>query len=726
MAFAQAVGNPLDTIKNFLAGVGPDGEQLGATQKQVDDAKVLSDCEDLYKKARDERRQYEAEWQTNLSFLKGQQWVKWNKQRQMLYIPPTPPWRIRVTINLIQPIVRTMLGKLIAQRSQAKVQPANDSPSAVQDARAQDELLDYLWDVCDSEDESQEALRWAIITGTGLHHPCWDKSIGDELTYPDTDENGQPHPMAGQVVREPNPETGVDDGTGNVVHMGQIDHIAVSPFQFFPEPMATKIKDMEWCFYVSVRPSSYVLRKYGVKIEEETVSQDDFLQFNTQGDDMQLGNETKGVIVKEFWRRPTSEHPEGQYVVYADTQVLANLPNPYPTFPLPFIEVKDSTVPGRFWGRSVVSDLVPLQREFNRLKSQAAEIRQGTARPKWHAFEGALIPGKPITTAPAEVLVTRLVPGAPNGGAPTKIVGGDVPVSFNAEAQALQAQFFEIAGIHDFSRGLQGLGGVRAGYIVQMLLEEDGTRMGVLKGNFDRSVVELEKAKLKLAKQFYTEPRTISVISPDNTTEVKEFYAEKIADDPQVRVIESGALPASWAARQQFILELRQQGLIKDDRVSLELLGLANVKGVYDKINLDIRQAQRENDILSQGNQIPAHDYDNHLVHGQEHDDYRKGEVFEQLAASNPEVANAFVAHMESHKQLMQQAMQGQPVAPKVQLSGKLTPQQEVQAFTQTTGQPASPPNAAIQAPKRIPQVAMPVEPSKLPAGPLDLSKIGA
>jgi hypothetical protein len=728
-------GNPFDTIANFVKGIGSDGEQIGTPPEKKDDAQMLSDIEELYKKARDDRRQYESEWFTNLAFLKGQQNVRWSKSRQTLYLPPTPPWRKREVVNLVQPIFKTILGKLVSQRAQAKVGAANATTEAQQDAMAQDDLLDYLWDVCDSEAEYQEAEKWAIITGTGINYFYWDKSLGDEVNNPDTvegppDEMGQPtqqpHPQAGQPMRElgadgqPNPE-------GNTVHMGQIDHIAVSPFQFFPEPMVNKIADMEWCFYVSVRPASYVLRKFNVKLEEEQVVSDDFLQFNTSGDDG-VGVNTKGIVVKEFRRRPTAEHPEGQYFVYAQTHVLVNQPNPYDKAPIPFVEVKDGVVPGRFWGRSVISDLVPLQRAYNRNESQMSEIREGIARPKWHVFKGALDPGKTISTAPHEVLVTNPIAGVADGGKPSKIVGGDVPASFVQAGASMQSKFFEIAGIHDFSKGLQGLGGARAGYIIQMLLEEDGTRMGVLKGSSDRAVVQGEKIKLQLAKQFYIEPRTIKVVGPDQSAEVKEFYAEKIPDDVDVRIIASGALPTTWAAKQQFLLELRDKGMFanpRGERVFAKLMGLADVPGMYENLTTDTRQAQRENELMKAGQQIVAHDYDNHLIHGDEHDDYRKSEEYEQLVLTNQNVAAIFVAHTESHKQLVAAAMQGQVVPPKIQLSAKLTPQQEVQAFGETTGQGQPPAPAAAPAPfkRQGGPVAQVLASASQPKGPIDLQK---
>lgn len=670
MALAQSIGGAanaaVDTIKGFLGGARYD--QPSRT-KTTDDTAVLTELEDKYKKAKDDRRQYEREWQTSLAFLKAQQWLEWDRVRQTLYLPPAPPWRVRSTTNLIQPIFRTILGKISAQKTQAKVRAVNETPEAAEDARAQDQLLDYLWDRCDSEAAVLDALKWAIVAGTGIHHPCWDKSIGEELTNPDTvegppDEMGQPtqmpHPEAGQPVREPGPD-GQPNPEGNVVHMGDIDHTAVSPFEFFPEPLAQRIEDMEYVFFVKVRPASYVNRKFGTELEDQAIPSDEYAM-NTIESDQNQSSVAKGIPLFEYWQRPNASAPEGRYVVYVKDKILFNGPNPYPKEPIPFIAVREATVPGRFWGRSVIADLVPLQQTYNKIKSQMLETTNSISRPKWAVVKGALDPGKTISTAPAEVITYNPIAGAFEGGRPTKIAGGDIPAGmFNLLAR-IQSEFYEVAGIHDFSKGLSGLGGVRAGFALKMLLEEDSTRTGILKRNLDESIIKLEKAKLHLAKQFYIEPRTIAVVGKDSTAEVAEFYAERIPDDVDVHIIASGGLPESLAARQEYVLELIKtpvspQSLLPDPRVALKLLGLGDVEGVYEDMNRDIRQAERENEKMMVGTAVEAHDYDNHVVHGQQHDGTRKGEQYEQVVATNPAIGQVFATHIAMHKLLIQQAM---------------------------------------------------------------------
>lgn len=672
----------LRIVPEFLSGVLSQDKPL----PQKTDGQVIEEIEDLYRRARDDRRSYERDWQIILAFLKGQQWLEWNRSTNALWLPPAPPWRVRHVVNLMQPVYRTLFGKLTSQPlRRGRVRPANDTPDARQDALAQDELLEHLWTQCGSEEESLEVGRWGLLLGTGIHYIPWDKSKGDALTQPATlvmpdpatgRQTEVPNPQSGQPLREPNPETGEEDPEGNPLHLGDVDHISVSPFEFFPEPLVARIEDMEWVFYVKVRPASYVFRKFGVKLDEEQIPSDEYAVGNISGDDEPMAPPARGILCKAFFRRPTSEYPEGQYIVYASNQLLYRGPAPYPKDPLPFEVVRERMIPGRFWGRSVFADLVPLQRNYNKLLSQAIEIRNATARPKWHVFKNALDAGKTISTAPAEVIVTNVIAGVADGGRPTKIEGGTVPPSFFAEAEQVRAQFYEIAGVHDFGRGTKGIAGGNTFSGLNLMLEQDDTRIGTLRRDIDRGTLAVERMKLRRVKQFYIEPRTIAVVGADKTSEVKEFYAEKIPEDADVELIDSGNLPTSWAARQQYVMELMKTevkpgSLLSDRRAALKLMGLADVEGIYDEYNRDVRQAQRENEKMTKGDENgqilvpPAHDYDNHLVHGQEHDSYRKGEEYEQLVAANPAIAQAFEQHVAQHRAYVQQALMMQAaVAP--------------------------------------------------------------
>lgn len=644
-------------IPERLSGLFSD-EQAQPLPEKTDGA-LIEEIEALYRRARDDRRPYERDWQQILAFLKGQQWLEWSRVRSTLWLPPAPPWRVRHVVNLMQPMYRTLFGKLTAQPlRRGRVRPANDTPDARQDAQAQDELLEYLWTQCGSEEEALEVARWALQLGTGIHYVLWDKTRGDAL--PENPETGQP----------------VVDESGEPVHLGDVDHIAVSPFEFLPEPLVSRVEDMEWCFYVKIRTAAYVQRKFGKKIDEQQVPSDEYAVGNISGDDEPDAPPQSGVLVKAFFRRPCAEYPKGQYIVYAGHEVLYRGEAPYAQDPIPFEVARERMIPGRFWGRSVFADLMPLQRAYNKLLSQAVEIRNSTARPKWHVFKNSLEAGKTISTAPAEIIVTNVVPGVSDGGRPTKIEGGQVPASFFAEAEQIRSQFYEIAGVHDFARGAKSVAGGNTFSGLNLMLEQDDTRMGVLRRDLDRAALKVERMKLHRVKEFYLEQRTISIIGPDKASESKEFYAEKIPEDVDVQMLDSGNLPTSWAARQQYVKELMEtevkpNALLSDRRSAMKLMGLADIEGVNDEYNRDVRQAQRENEKMTLGVQAPdgtmqivvpeAHDYDNHFVHGQEHDSHRKGEDFEQLVAANPAIGEAFDLHVAQHRAFVAQMM---PTAP--------------------------------------------------------------
>src|SRR5690606_8768548 len=87
------------------------------------------------------RMPYERQWWINLAFLAGQQWVVWNPQTRTLELPKAPSWRVRMTINHIEPMVRTALAKLTKNRPVSEVQPASTEERDINAARTGTKFL---------------------------------------------------------------------------------------------------------------------------------------------------------------------------------------------------------------------------------------------------------------------------------------------------------------------------------------------------------------------------------------------------------------------------------------------------------------------------------------------------------------------------------------------------------------------------------------------------------
>jgi hypothetical protein len=221
-------------------------------------------------------------------------------------------------------------------------------------------------------------------------------------------------------------------------------------------------------------------------------------------------------------------------------------------------------------------------------------------------------------------------------------------------------EIYDISAQHPIGFGTTG---VRSALAIAYLQEQDNTHLGPLAGEYQDAIEKLESYKLKLARKFYTEQRTITVAGPDNRTEVINFRAKDIPSDVTVRVQAGAALPMSRTARQQYLLQLAQTvippgSVIPDGKTLLKLLEFGEYEGLYADETQDVRQAERENETIKQGGQMPlARDFHNHKAHILEHDSLRKGEIYEGWQR---EQQLEIDQHVAMHKQFLALAQQQQ------------------------------------------------------------------
>lgn len=662
-----------------------DTENVGQAMKlgAADEAALTRDLDDKFRDAKSARLVRESQWLLNLSFYLGRQWVTIDPQTQRITSPAVPPWRVLVTVNFIQGAVQTLLAKLTKNRPKGLVESEGDDPTSSQRAKASNKILDFLWRRSGTDVATTQAMLWALICGTGVLKQFWDPSAGDEIAPG--------------------------------LHLGEITTNAVSPFEFYPDPNGERIADKHWAFHVKVRSSAYVLEKYGVEVESQTVTGDDTLDGRISSLlDQPIAQVQKGVVVKEFWERRSAKHPKGRYVVYAREKVLFAGDNPYEKWQLPFAAFQAVPIPGSFWGESVVSGMLDAQRNYNKARSQAIEIRNLMAKPKWLIPVGALEDGVTITSAPGENIVYQ------GTTPPVSVSGKDVPVTFWKDLQQSRSEMYDISGQHEVSDSKVPTG-VTAASAIGLLQEQDNTRLGPIAASYEIAIESLEAGKLALARQFYIEPRTARVVGKNASVEVLEFSREDIPEDASISVVAGSSMPTSEVAKRAYVLDLWKAKVITDPRKVIELLQFGDTEAVYDDITLDINRAERENEQMKRGQQVQAQRFDSHQLHLHTHDAFRKTEEYEVL---DPTIQALFEAHDMEHIQFSVQLAQAQAsislqsdprMLPQVRLYGTADPNQAEQILEQRGVIRAPQPGQPGQ-PGQMGQPPAAMEPQAMPA----------
>lgn len=560
------------------------------------------------------RWRFERQWYTNLAFYFGKQWLAWKNDQQpstlnQLYEPPAPPWRVRLVANRIRPIIRNELAKIVKEHPTAFVVPSSTEDDDLMAARAGEAIFEHLHRVMRLDNVLRRAMFWNSITGNGFIKDYWNPH--------EPDYNEGPQGVMGKIICEP-----------------------FSPFHIFvPDLQEEEIENQPAVLQVSAKTPEQVHTTYGVEVPADShagvgVIEQQFL--TALGVD---ATQKSYVAVIEAHVRPCRKYPNGAMLAVTGDKYLAGKDGwIYEHGEYPY--TKFGHVPtGRFYTDSVIEDLIPLQKEYNRTRSQIIEAKNRMAKPQLIAPRGSVDANK-ITTEPG--LVIFYTPGFT---APQPIPLTPLPQYVIEELNRNIQDMSDISGQHEISKG-QTPPGVTAATAISFLQEQDDTMLAQTIASMEAGIEKIGRHMLAHVNAFWTAERKVRVMGDNGVYETFVLSQKSLKGNTDLKIEAGSAMPRSRAAKQAFIMELGKMGWIDPNR-AMKYLEMAETGRIYEEMQLDTRHAQRENLRMALGEGVPVNNWDNHQVHMEEHNKYRKKQEFELLA---PEIQMFFEAHVQEHQ----------------------------------------------------------------------------
>ena len=663
----------------------PEGELaddsiLNQFKKKEDAKKLVAWVKSEYEKAKAARKQEELEWYQNLAFYNGKQYHEWTTRNnvQVLEEPKNPNGYPRIVINRIEPIIRTEIAKTTSGSPSATVVPASNDDDDLMAAQAAEQVWQAMYDKSNFQtDILQKAEFWSATCGNSFVKAFWNAGKKEIAPTPVTD------PFTGRTRIEQ-----------KVVSVGDVDFEVVSPFHLFvPDLSEENIESQPYLFNVYTKSPQWVKSTFGNVLpkdfEPSKISASEILNATLMGSKNGNAGNSDAVLVIEMWAKPNGCPflPQGGLVTIVDDQIVQLASNgiPYVHKAYPFAHIYRIPT-GRFYRRSVITNLVPLQRELNRTRSQIIHAKNLTSKPQMFYAQGSIEPNK-ITAKAGLMIPVR--PGMPY---PQPVPIQPLPNYVLQELEHLQADFEDISGQHQVSRG--GNGGVTAATAINYLQERDDSYLTTVFASIEAAIEKIAKQSLSLFIQYVDQPRLVKTVGLDGAFDASLLSGADIASGNDIRIESGSSLPTSKSARQALITEWMKLGFIQPQD-GLRILDMAMLKNFYNLIKLDENHAQRENlmmkrldaqtieafqsqweqgalagepDKIVPGQvdangqpvplQVPAviqvHDYDNHAVHIEVHNRFRKSQSFETL----PDVVRAeFQKHIAMHEAALQQKM---------------------------------------------------------------------
>lgn len=638
---------------------------ISQLEKQQDDAATLAWVMRQYNRCKSQRVMVERQWYVNLAFYFGKQNIQVVTSQAsttgfQLTVPKAPPWRMRLVINRCRPTVLKQIANLTSQEPKFYSVPAGTSDEDVASARIAESILDSYYREEAYKVRLRRLLFWGSICGTAFLKTYWDKKK--------------------------------KDSTGNE---GAITTDVVDPFHIYiPDLLQQDLELQPYIIHASTMSPELVKKYYNVEVTANVAGNTQILedQFLSLTGNTKAPQNLNAVLVLEVWIKPGSfnRFPDGAMVTVAGDKLVQNNPGwPYEHKEYPFAKFDDIDS-GKFYGEGVLTDLVPLQREYNRTRSQIVENKNLMAKPKLIAPRGSINPSA-ITSEPGQVILYT-----PGFTPPQPLPIAPLPSYVENDIQRLVVDMEDIAGQHDISK----IAGTRtAATALAAIQEQDSLMISGAATSIEQLTQKTGRQVIALVKQFWTTSRTIKVVGYDEAFEILEFKNTDITSNTEIYVETGSALPYNKAGRQAFLMDAFKLGLIPDPNDVLDLMDIGGVQKIQQDMLIDQRQAQRENQQMiaigknppeatfnyptvidpmqdlvesiaesQNGASLPPeedvpqfvpNEWDNHTVHIQIHNRFRKTEKFESLDAVTKQI---FKNHVALHQEALIQNTQGQPV----------------------------------------------------------------
>lgn len=597
------------------------------------------------------RLSHEAQWMTNIAYAMGYDGLFYDvgsRQYQSITGGSGAPKRNRVHENLILPSLQNRNARLLKNPPRWEIAPEDETEEAKEKARKAYQVLLQLF---------EEAGYYE----TRIHTRMWTQLCGHSWVKVGYDS------MAGRPMFDP--ETGEFMG-----FRGQTTATAVSALEVLPDPLATRFCDLTYLVHCKVRKLTYFRDRYplGYLVKEESpwlqnvqyLLRVNALSSNGPQSSSTMEQMKDAAIELGYYEAPTMRYPRGRLIITSNGVVLTK--RELPVGEIPFAKFDDIVMPGKLYPESVVTHARPLQDQYNVTLQRRADWTRKLLAGKYMASKDHGLHQEALDDRSGEVVEYNETPGAPP---PQAIQVPTIPQYAYTESDLLKNATYDQFGLGQASRGVLPSGSIPA-IGLQLLVEQDETRMGIEIEQHEHAEAQVGRLMLKYERKFVKVPKQLK--RKFNSAYVFEDYVgDDLPDEPDVRVIRGSTAYSVKAIRNQEIINAWQQGLLgnpQDPAVIQQVMGkleFGENQDLWKSYNLDMQVAQREIGAILRGEVPELNQLDNHMLIIQELNSFRKQNA-ETLSGEQKKILDGVIAlhgEMQAHLQNPQLTIEKQNLA---------------------------------------------------------------
>lgn len=648
----------MDFLRKAFDKIVGDGKELGEirvpSDQPLDQQDLISYIKNKIQEVRNagSRVSHEGVWMTNYAYLLGFDSVYYDtNSRQFRASGGAKNRRNAIHINKVLPTVQRRQARLGKNPAKFEVRPDDATQEARDRARLELQVLENYVEKENVNGKRNNMLIGLQQCGHFYLGVNWNPEKGEMLSAPMVNqespvENGQAQEKEQQIDYE---------------YEGDIDVEIVHPLEIFPDPLATCLEDAQWLIRAKVRKLDYFRSHYPER--GSLVKEEDAWLLSTQyemriqsligqgpaqtGVQMQMENSAIELI---YYEKRSKKHPNGRMAICANGVLLHD--GELPVGDIPLAKFDDIPITGKYYSEAIVTHLRPIQDQYNRLVTKRSRWTDLMLAGKWAVPRGSELQQEALTNDSGEVLYYTPVPGAPP---PSAMQVPTIPQYAYMEEDKLNAMFYDIAGEGDISRGILPAAGIPA-IGMELLLEQDETRLSAETKQHEDAMARLGMLILKYVEKFVTNERLLKISDPTQQYVVKRFSGSDLESKHDVVVIPGSLAPSNKATKRNDLMRMYQQGLLGDPNAPdvkakfLRDLEYGDVANVWIDQSIDQTQVKKSLEMIENGEIPEISEFDNHVMHLQEKNRYRKTDKYTEMDPRNQAI---FLNDMDEHLQWM-------------------------------------------------------------------------
>lgn len=529
--------------------------------------------------AKNNRHNKDWEWFNNELWDRGFHYAQWNKNTQQIMLTGRNDGTPKVVINLIGATTRNVANYVVRNQPKAEVTPVDLSEENVSQAVTLNKYLEYLHERLRLRSKLRASVKHSLIYSTGFWQVLWDENA--------------------------------DDGAGEIAVS------VVDPYDLYIDPLATDIGDAQFAILAVRRSLKDLKRNPAYKKADwdaitttskkaESSHKERLLNYEKQGSNLSFSETNDNVIVREFWYKTYDN--DGNMTVNVATMVdeqFIREPEETDLTRLPFFRLVADRDPMAMYGDGWVKELIPINKEIDRIQSSIAEYNLIMNKVKWVAQKGSGI--NYVNNEHGQIITYK-----PGYAAPQPLTPSPMSAAIFQQEQMLNQYFEQIGGMHDASMG-RIPPGAKSGRALEALQVGDSNNLAELVENVEIFLEDVYEYMLSIAAKKYQFARQVSPI----TLTGERIFVKVVGEDAEAKptdavVIRSkniidvqitSRLGNTPEARREAIKELAQILPDIDEQTILEVYGIGNIADIVQRMKQRREQKQVEQLAMEQQQQ---------------------------------------------------------------------------------------------------------------------------